>query len=228
MQIENKVQEIATTTALAAAQDFLSTLPPEASQAVCPNFLSSLSEDVQADLQAVIHSRLQWSLQALKAELDEQQRQAQRRKAAPSPAMTPAPQPVMLPQAELRDNASASIEVPAKPVPSAEPQPLPVPVVQPRRQHVLVPKSTSRHQAEAFSTSPPLAAPKLNDVPSSQLELPITDEPTSLKPYQRRRDKEPQLTREEIFKPHIISPTDFASRPAEAVRRRRRTSIASS
>jgi len=192
MQIENKVQEIATTTAMSAAEDFLSTLLPEASQALCPNFLSSLSKDVQADLQAVIHSRLLWSLQALKAELDDQQRQAQRRKAALSPAVTPAPQPALLPQAELRDKASTIIEIPAKPGSITKPQPLPVPVVQSRRKHVLVPKSTSRHQAEAPSTSPSLADPNLNDVPPSQLELPITDEPTSLKPYQRRRGKEPQ------------------------------------
>lgn len=114
MQIENMVQEIATTTATTAAQDFLRTLPSEASQTLSPKFLSSLSEDVKADLQSVIHSRLLWSLQALKAELDEQQRQEQRRNAGPSPVVTPAPNPAVLPQAELLENASSSLE------PSAE------------------------------------------------------------------------------------------------------------
>jgi len=226
MQIDNKVQEIATTTATTAAQDFLNTLPLEASQALSPSFLSSLSEDVQAELQVLIHSRLLWSQQAIQLELAEQQRQAQRRKADLDLVRFPAPKPALLPQAELREDASSTIEVPGKPVPVIEPQPLSVPAVQPRRNHVLVSKSTPRHQAEAPSTPSLLASPNPNDVPPSQLELHITDEPTSLKPYQRRRGKEPQLTREEIFKAHSLSPNDFAPRPAETVRRRRRISIA--
>lgn len=150
MHIENKVQENATTTPLTAAQDFLSALPPEAFQALSPKFLSSLSEDVKADLQSVIRSRLLWSLQALKAELDDQQLQEQRRNAGPSPVVTPAPKPTLLPQAELYENGSASFAVSAKPGSITEPQPLPVPAVQPGRGHVLVPK-----QAEAPSTPPP-------------------------------------------------------------------------
>ncbi len=226
MQIENKVQEIATTTATTAAQEFLDTLPPEVSQALCLNFLSSLSEDVQADLQAVIHSRLQWSLQALKAELDEQRRQAHCCKAHLAAAVAPAPKSALLAQAELRENASASIEVPAKPKSSTEPQPLPVPAVQACRKHVLVPKSTSRKQAESPSTSTTLADPNPNNDPPSQLELHVMAGVEPSKPAYRRRGKEPQLTRAELFQPYSLSPNDVAPRPIEAGRRRRRTSIA--
>lgn len=153
MEVENKLQAIVTDIATTAAQGFLSTLPPEAAQTLSPKFIRSLSEDVQADLQSAIQSRLQWSLQAVKAELDEQQRQAQHRKIGPSPAVAP---------------------------------------------------------------------------PSSQLELPVTAGLESLKPYQRRRGKEQQMTREEIMKAYSISPTDFAPRPAEAGRRKRRKSAAAS
>lgn len=157
MEVENKLQAIVTDIATTAAQGFLSTLPPEAAQTLSPKFLRSLSQDVQAELQSAIQSRLQWSLQAVKAELDEQQRQAQHRK------------------------------------------------------HVLVPKSAPRKQTEAPGTPFPSPGPNLNDVPpSSQPELPLTAGLESLKPYQRRRGKEPQLTREEIMKAYSLSPTDFA------------------
>jgi len=224
MQIENKVQEIATTTAMSAAQDFLSTLPPEASQALCPNFLSSLSEDVQADLRAVIHSRLLWSLQALKAELDEQQRQEQCCKVDLVPVVAPAPKPALLAQAELREDASTNIEVSAKPRFSTEPQPLPVPELKPSRKHILVPKSAPRKQAESPSIPPSLSGLN-NDLPS-QLELRVMAEVEPSKSAQRPSGKEPQSTREEILKPYSFSPNDVVPRPVEAGRRRRRTSIA--
>jgi len=226
MQIENKVQEIATATATTAAQNFLNTLPPEVSQALCLNFLSNLSQDVQADLQAVIHSRLQWSLQALKAELDEQRRQAHRRKSDLAPAMFPASKPAVLAQAELRENAFASIEALSKPGSSTEPQPLPVAAVQPHCKRVLVPKSASRKQAESPSTPLPPSGP--NNDPQSHLELCVMAEVEPSKPAQRRRGKEPQLTREELLQPYSLSPNDVAPRPIEAGRRRRRTSIAMS
>ncbi len=229
MQIENKVQEIATTTSMTAAQDFLNTLPLEASQALSPSFLSSLSDDVQAELQALIYSHLLWSQQAIQLELAEQQRQAQRRKADLDLIRFSVPKPTLLPQAELREDASSTIEVPGEPVPVIEPQPLSVPALQPRRKHVLVSRSAPRHQVEAPSTPFSLASPNSNDVPPSQLELPVTAEVESLKPDQRRRGKEPQLIREEILEPYSLSPTaDSAPRPAEAGRRRRRTSIAMS
>jgi len=227
MQIENKVQEIATTTATTAAQDFLNTLPLEASQALSPSFLSSLSEDVQAELQALIYSRLLWSQQAIQLELAEQQRQAQRRKADLDLVRFPAPKPALLPQAELREDASSTIEVPGEPVPVIEPQPLAVPALQPRRKHVLVSRSAPRHQAKVPSTpSPTLSGP--NDVPPSQLKLPVTAEVESLKPDQRRRGKEPQLIKEEALNTYNTTPSERAPRPAEAVRRKRRTSIAMS
>jgi hypothetical protein len=50
----------------------------------------------------------------------------------------------------------------------------------------------------------------------------------SLKPDQRRRGKESQLPREETLNTYNTTPSDRASRPAEAGRRKRRTSIAMS
>jgi len=208
MQIENKVQEIATTTAMTAAQDFLSTLPPEASQAVCPNFLSSLSEDVQADLQAVIHSRLQWSLQALKAEMDEQQRLQELQAAEPEPLQTePTLQPLVQiaqPQTKSRSTKPKKVLGLRKTLHSSA---VPAAVVE-----------------EETLVKEPEAATPLQD---AQLELPgVWFEPEPLKPRRHRRSAPEEMSKEDIFKAHSLSPTDFAPRPAGAVRRRRRTSIA--
>ncbi len=153
--------------------------------------------------------------------MDEQRRQAHCRKADLAPAVARTPKSALLAQAELRENASASSEVPAKPVPSTKPQPLPVPAVQARRKHVLVPKS-----AGLPSTSTTLADPNPNNDPPSQLELRVMAGVEPSKPTYRRRGKEPQLTRAELFQPYSLSPNDVAPRPIEAGRRRRRTSIA--
>lgn len=72
---------------------------------------------------------------------------------------------------------------------------------------ILVPKSAPRKQTEAPGTPSPLPGHNLNDVPpSSQLELPVTAGLESLKPYQRRRGKEPQMSREEILNALTLAP----------------------
>lgn len=77
MSITNAFQAIASESAQMAVDKFLQTLPSELLDQLPQNFIDDIGDDLQADIQVCIHSRLQWSMQSAQAEIDEQQRQQQ-------------------------------------------------------------------------------------------------------------------------------------------------------
>lgn len=157
MPIDSKAQEIATTTATIAAQGFLDTLPAQLSETLPPESLNSLSKDLQAELQAVIQSRLMWSIQAARAELEAQQRQVQKTSERQISEPVPAPQPVL------------------------------APTPQPQHKHLLVPAPTPQEPEESRLELSVLRQAMETPPLSSQLALPVTPEPEALKPRKQVR-----------------------------------------
>lgn len=106
-----QVKTIAANSATTTTQDFLSSLSPEVYQSLSSEHLQSLEKELQADLQAIIYSRLLWFYQSAQLELEAQQRQ-QRPKTAES---------CLLPSLDL-DSATLPIVSNAEQLNFAEPE----------------------------------------------------------------------------------------------------------
>jgi len=207
MYTENQVQDIATATATFAAQGFLSTITAYIKEALPARFLSSLEGELQTELQAIIQSRLHWSMQTINLEVAEQQRLKVLEAASSEPPqaecnpqqLVPASRPQAKPRSLKLDNPLIVRAIPS-PVPDA-----------------LI-------EEDIPAKDPETIAPHQD----AQLELPRMSEPEFLKPCRRHHSAPEEMSREEIMNAYNLSPTDFASRPAEAGRRKRCTSIAMS
>lgn len=111
---ENNIQDIANTTATTAAQNFLNTASASIREVLSPQFLSDLEEELKAELESLIQSRLLWSQQAIQLALAEQQRRKKAEAARPKPTQAePPPQllePASLPIAKRHIPKSKKIQ----------------------------------------------------------------------------------------------------------------------
>jgi len=202
---ENTMQNVATSIATTAAQGFLEVIPDHIRQALCPSFLTNLEADLLAQIQAVIQSQFAWSMQSVNLELVEQRRLQELRAATPAPAQ---PEPILQPL------------VPTPQIQVKHRSTKPKKVLE--LQKVSLPAPAAVVTEEALVREPEIATP----LHSNQLEFPGMSEPQSLKPRRRRRIASEEVAHRETLNTYNTTPSDHASRPAEAGRRRRRTSIA--
>jgi len=202
------MQNVAASIATTAAQGFLEAIPDHIRQALGPSFLTNLEADLLAQIQAVIRSQFAWSIQSVNLELVEQRRLQKLRVATPAPAQ---PKPILQPPVPA-SRTSQTKHCSTKPKKVLE------------LQKVSLPAPAAVVTEEALVREPEIATP----LHSKQLEFPGMSEPESLKPGRRRRNAPEEVARGETLNTYNTTPSDRASRPAEAGRRRRRTSIAMS
>lgn len=195
---ENTIQDIAAATATTASQGFLNTIPAHLKEALSARFLSNLEGELQAELQALIQSRLLWSQQAIQVEQAEQQRLKELQAKPEPPQAEATPErlvPASRPQAK-RLSLKSDHPLQARAISST------VPVALIREEEALVedPETTAAHQ-------------------DAQVERLGMSEPESLKPRRRRR-RSPGT-------PPLVDEYQPLSSDPEAKPRRRRRSAAS-
>lgn len=116
MAITNALQTIASESAQMAVEKFLQTLPSELLDKLPQNFIDEVGDDLQADIQSCIHSRLQWSEQSAHAEILEQHREREQSKSQHKINFLP-PEPIQtLPEHELRSHKRPSHQIIQQPV----------------------------------------------------------------------------------------------------------------
>lgn len=206
---------IAANSAIIATQDFLNSLPPEGSQALPPDYLQSLEEELQAELHSLIFSRLQWFQQAIRLE------QQQHHQSVPAALISNSePEPIF--QSEFLYKPSASSDLLAELKSGAESLPITSAAEQPYHKRVLAHNPNAQDQV----SDPTLESLDLDSgaVPlrNSQGEPPNADEAQTTRPSLRHRSKEPQPTHEVVLEGYGFKPQDLQLHDPEAKPRRRR------
>ncbi|MGR3279728.1 hypothetical protein ACSYAD_32235 [Acaryochloris marina NIES-2412] len=116
MAITNALQTIASESAQIAVEKFLQTLPSELLDKLPQNFIDDICDDLQADIQSCIHSRLQWSEQSTHAESLEQNREVNQAKSQHQINFLP-PEPIQtLPEQKLKNHQRLSHQIIQQPV----------------------------------------------------------------------------------------------------------------
>lgn len=105
--MEHQIEVIAANTAAHAVEAFLRSLPLEVLESLSPSFLQHLEEDFQAELTALLQSRLLWSYQFIRLELENPQQHK-----TTSVFPVPTANPLVSPNFNLEASSSSLLDLP--------------------------------------------------------------------------------------------------------------------